>query len=644
MTTGFLIFLCLGAGLYTQSVVEKLGATQAMFMDRQIRNGYVAMSDVQRLILVAQKAAIAGAMTPDLDEQFREAADFVYARASHLKSILEKDADFAAGSAAMQALEDITGIADRMIADDYAGLSGGLADLLTGAEVARSRLLGLLEEMRREADVVMATQTLAVKRQQVIVVGALTGLTVIGIFALISLRLEVLGRRARAKAEKRVEFLAFYDPLTELPNRVQFQDRLQKALDEERSPLALLYIDLDRFKEINDTYGHATGDAVLRRLGRILGQAATDHGGFAARLGGDEFALLVPSDDMKLLTELGAQLGADAARPVDIEGATLECGVSIGLATTTQVGGKMQLSVDMLSRVTDFALYTSKSRGRNCCTVYDLALEKRFVERREMLDELPGAIANRHLEVFLQPKVRLPHGTIYGFEALVRWNRNGSLVNPGEFIQLAEESGLVVEIDTYVLNKAARLVAAHNLAQGTDYSVSVNLSAIHFNSTRILSHVEQALWQSDIRPDLLTLEITETTEMSDWEEANEIIRGLRQLGCRISIDDFGTGFSSLAYLRAMVADELKVDRSLVVEIEMSSKARLMLASVLEIARNMNLDVVVEGIENEEQARLVHDMGAARAQGYHFGRPGPASDYLAGEQPRNEGWRAGARFR
>ena len=194
------------------------------------------------------------------------------------------------------------------------------------------------------------------------------------------------------------------------------------------------------------------------------------------------------------------------------------------------------------------------------------------------------------------------------------------MVNPGDFILLAEESGLVIGVDTFVLNQAARLIADWNEQHNTDFAVSVNLSALHFSSRKIIKTVEHALWRSDLRPDLLTLEITESTEMRDWEHAKIIILGLKRLGCKISIDDFGTGFSSLAYLRAMVADELKVDRSLVEELETSSKAKLMLASVFEIARNLELEIVVEGIETQLQAEIVFDLGARRAQGFFYGRP------------------------
>ncbi|WP_425659959.1 putative bifunctional diguanylate cyclase/phosphodiesterase [Roseobacter sp. EG26] len=620
MSIGFLMVLGVGAGLYTQSVVTQLGKTHAIFEDRQIRNGYVAISDIQRLLLVTQRAINASEMTPELDLAFRDATDIVYVRTDHLRHILNKDRAFETGTASVESLEKIVALADDAIASNYANLDGFFDELLIASEDARRILVLMLDDMRRHGDEVMSTQNRVVKKQQVIVLGSLIGLTIVGGIALLFLHLEVLGRRAREKAEKRVEFLAFFDPLTELPNRVQFQERLQRLLENEHSPVALLYIDLDEFKTVNDTFGHAAGDAVLKRIGQVLTEAAGEYGGFAARLGGDEFAMVALTDDMKALDTLCEHLILRAAAPLTFEGETLEVSVSIGLATTTQVKGRMSASIDGMSRVTDFALYASKANGRNCYTVYDLELEKRFLDRRAMLEELPKAISAGDLEVHLQPKVSLPKGKTYGFEALVRWRRNGRLVSPAEFILLAEESGLVIGIDNFVLNHAAKLIADWNEQHGTELAVSVNLSALHFNSQKIIQTVEHALWKSDLRPDLLTLEITESTEMRDWEQAKSIILGLKKLGCKIAIDDFGTGFSSLAYLRAMVADELKVDRSLVEELETSQKARLMLASVFEIAKNLELEIVVEGIENQAQAQIVFGLGARRAQGFFYGRP------------------------
>ena len=395
----------------------------------------------------------------------------------------------------------------------------------------------------------------------------------------------------------------------------------------EGRPLALLNVDLDDFKLINDTYGHAAGDAVLCHVGSRLMSFARDLDGFAARLGGDEFALVVPNDEIEFLTALCQEIIDTVAEPYWFEGECFTVGVSIGLATTTQVETTGTTTLDHLSRVTDFALYTSKAGGRRRYTVYDQEIEIKFWQRRALIEELPKAIEGGNLEVHLQPKVTLLDTRVYGFEALVRWRRNGQLVPPGEFINIAEESGLILDIDHFVLCRATKLIAEWNARNGTAFSVSVNLSALHFASPRIGHWVEQALWNAKLPSQLLTLEVTETTEMRDWKQARTVLEDIKSTGCKIAIDDFGTGFSSLAYLRTMNAHELKIDRSLVMELEQSDKARLLLSSVLEIARNLELEVTIEGIENSAQAQIVSDMGALNAQGFLFGRPMPPEEAL-----------------
>jgi EAL domain-containing protein (putative c-di-GMP-specific phosphodiesterase class I) len=240
---------------------------------------------------------------------------------------------------------------------------------------------------------------------------------------------------------------------------------------------------------------------------------------------------------------------------------------------------------------------------------------------------LPTAIARGDLLIYFQPKVKLPERSVYGFEALVRWHRSGKVVPPDEFINVAEESGLIVELDRFVLMQGTKLLAEYNRSRNEIYAISVNLSAVHFSTNRIFSWVKEALSASGLSPELLTLEITETVEMRDWRQAQNVILKLRSLGVRIAIDDFGTGYSSLGYLRSTAADELKIDKSLVEEIETSSKARFLMDGVLDMAHNLQLDVVVEGIETTEQEQAVFEMGALQAQGFLYGRAVPAEQAL-----------------
>ena len=625
---GCLVAICLGAGHYIQSVVVQLEKNHAVFKDTQLRNGYVGMSDVQRLTLIVQRAVVLGEMTAEMKSDFKEATDVLYVRTDNFEIQMAKSDGLETGLNSIAALWRIVELADDALEQDFPDIPNLALVLLEAAAEARMHMVQFLDDTRRKADLVLETQSQAVKNQQVFVLLALVGLAHFGAAALLFLRREVIGRQAREKAERRVEFLAFFDPLTELPNRVQFQDKLQDMLDK-NTDLALLFVDLDDFKLVNDTHGHAAGDAVLKCNARKLERIATDNGGFAARLGGDEFAVVLPGGDVARMKSICATLVEKALGSVDFEGRINQGTVSIGLSVTSQIRSPNGTSVDELSRLTDFALYEAKAAGRNCYKMYDQELEFRYLERRQMIEELPTAVQCGGLEVHLQPKVTLATQEVFGFEALVRWKRDGRLIPPDKFILLAEESGFVLDIDNFVLNEAAKIIADWNLKNHTHYSISVNLSALHLNSEHVVENVQDALWQSKLSPGLLTLEITESMEVRDWKQAQRIIAMLHGLGCKIAIDDFGTGYSSLAYLRTTVADELKIDRSLVAEIELSQRARMLLTSVVEIARNLDLEVTVEGIETEAQAVAALDMGVHQAQGYLFGRPGPAEKILAG---------------
>ena len=624
---GVLVSVGLGVGTYVQAVVTQLEENHTVFHDRQTRNGYVAMSDIQRLILVTQRALEAGEMTPELENDYRDAADIMYVRTDNFERIMKREqTKLDSGAKAIAALHDVVEIADQGLAQGFPDIKALQKSLLKANIAAREQLVLFLDDMRRQGETVLDAQSRAVRQQRTVVLGNLVGLTIIGAAALFLLRREVLARRARELAEERVEFLAYFDPLTKLPNRAQFQDHLQELL-KRNDPVALFYIDLDDFKLINDTHGHAAGDAVLCHVGRILLAVAQANNGFAARLAGDEFALLIPSDNIDRLISICDGIIAAAAETYWFEGEAFVVGVSLGLATTTQLGSSESKTVDMLSRVTDFALYTSKATGRKTYTVYDHIIEQRFWERRALLEELPRAIEQGDLDVYLQPKVTFPGEDVYGFEALVRWRQAGRIVPPDEFITIAEEAGFVVDIDRFVLRRAAEIISRWNFTHGTDFSVSVNLSALNFNSRRISHYVEQALSDAELPPRLLTLEVTETSQMRDWKKASEVIDDLKAIGCKIAIDDFGTGFSSLAYLRVMKAHELKVDRSLVTELADSKKARLLLSSVLEIALNFELSVTIEGVETEAQAEIAKRMGIGSAQGYLYGRPRPPEEAL-----------------
>ncbi|MEM6693097.1 MAG: bifunctional diguanylate cyclase/phosphodiesterase [Pseudomonadota bacterium] len=622
VSVGALFLLCVLAGLRVEISIRHLEADHQVFSDRQLRNGFVSMSDIQRVLLVAQEAEAERSFSEQTRADFIEAVDILYVRKDNFQRVLRAGETLASAQAAISALETVIAIADDAIANNFTSTETLLADLLEASDLARVKLVSFLDDMDRMQNIVLRNQADAVQGQRNVVYLSLGGLTLLGFAALLLLRREVLARRAWERAERDVEFLAYYDPLTRLPNRTQFHKRLGAVLATNR-PVALILVDLDDFKGINDTYGHTAGDGVLRCTATLLSNRAEELNGFAARLGGDEFAIVVPTDNLERLNSLCHGLLQDIADEFDFDGEAIAIRFSIGLATNAQLGTNLCHTVDTLTRVTDFALYASKTHGRGRFTLYDQTLEQQYLERRAMIEELPRAIGDDALEIYFQPKVLLRNAEVYGFEALVRWHRNGNVIPPNEFITVAEESGVIIELDRYMLRSSAALVAEFNRKNGTAYSVSVNLSALHFSSRRIVGTIQEALEGSRLCPKLLTVEITETVELRDWRLTQKIISAIRSIGVKVSIDDFGTGYSSLSYLRTTMADELKIDRSLVEQIETSEKARFLLDGVLDMAHSLKMDVVVEGIETEPQAQTVASMGAARAQGYLYGRPVPA---------------------
>ncbi len=621
-----ILTICAVAAYYVQATVNRLENTHQSFNDRQLRNGYVAMSDVQRLVLILQDAYGNRSMSAQAAEDFSAAADFLYVRTDTFRRVQHSGGYMETADNAIAALQRVQALADEAIATDFRNLSYLSKELTARAQFARQALVAFLDDMRRLQDQLLLKQSIAVANQRLVILITLSGLSVLGIAATLLLRREVSAKLARREAEARVRHLAFFDPLTGLPNRVQFQDRLSELMKREAG-VALLLVDLDGFKQVNDTHGHAAGDAILQHVATALEKVVAPYNGLASRLGGDEFSIILTRNDLQCLKGICQEAVEAINQPISYEGETLSVAASIGVATDRQFSSETQLNADGLTRAADFALYASKSSGKGQFTVYDEDLERQFIERRQMVEELPSAIADGSLEFFLQPKVHLPSQLVYGFEALARWRRNGVIVPPRDFISIAEESGLIADVDCRVLNDATRHVAAFNRQHGTDFSISVNFSTVHFTSRKFIWIVKDALESSGLRPELLTIEITETVEMHDWDRAKEIIAGIHDLGVRISIDDFGTGFSSLAYLRKTVADEIKIDRSLVMDIETSDPSRFLLDAVLDIARNLDLEVIVEGIESPKQVDIILGMGADSAQGYYFGRPMPGEDAL-----------------
>jgi diguanylate cyclase (GGDEF)-like protein len=411
------------------------------------------------------------------------------------------------------------------------------------------------------------------------------------------------------------------DQLTGLANRTMLEEQLRRLLAG-REQVTLLLLDLDDFKDVNDVRGHTSGDAVLREVAQRL-RGCVRAGDLVARPGGDEFAVLAagsPSGVASLGDRLLAAVRAPLALP---DGSVVTLSASLGVATP---GDDEERTAVALMRNADLAMYLAKSRGGDGVAVYAEGMAERARDRSQLQRDLAGATAAGQLRVHYQPVVHAADGTPVGYEALVRWEHPGrGLVPPAEFIPLAEETGAVTEIGRWVLRAAVAQCAAWSVASARPLRMSVNLSPRQMLDEDVPALVAEVLADSGLPARQLTLEVTEGVFVHDVDRVVGQLHRLRALGVRIAIDDFGTGFSSLSYLRRLPADVLKIDRSFVADLPGSRSSAGLVASIIELARTLHLDVVAEGVETDAQRRCLVDLGCGLAQGYLFARPGPAED-------------------
>ncbi len=430
----------------------------------------------------------------------------------------------------------------------------------------------------------------------------------------------------RKHYERRLEWQATHDALTGLANRLLMQERLDLAIDrarEDRARVAVLFIDLDRFKLINDTLGHQVGDELLQIVARRLQRCARGSD-TVARLGGDEFVVILNAPPGGDPTGRTLELLMQAvSEPCRVAGREYNMTCSIGAALYPDDG----LDAETLLKHADTALYRAKDSGRNNAQFFTRELTAQLAQRVELESKLRRALELQQFELYFQPRVDLASGRMVGAEALVRWNLPGEgLVLPSRFIPLAEETGLIVSLGSWVLREACRQLRAwidEGLEPG---SVSVNVSAQQFRSGELPDLVAQVLAETGIEPAALELEITESVLMQDAARFLDMINRIKQLGVRISIDDFGTGYSSLAYLRRFPVDHLKIDRSFVADMAHSQDDAIIVRSIIALGHALGLQVVAEGVESAEQLQLLRASDCDEVQGFHLGRPGPADEY------------------
>ncbi|MEE2951694.1 MAG: EAL domain-containing protein [Pseudomonadota bacterium] len=422
---------------------------------------------------------------------------------------------------------------------------------------------------------------------------------------------------ARLAAEERIRFIALHDGLTGLPNRMLFGQTLDETLAGLRDdgPLsALLLIDLDRFKAINDLYGHPAGDALLAAVSARLKQAVGSKG-LAARCGGDEFAIILRDISFaNQATDFAMRLLQSLREPVDLgNGVRINPGASIGVAILPRDGRESSI---VTSRA-DTALYYAKRQGRNTYKVFAPGMDAEEQTRLELEEGLAHAIARDELLVLYQPRIDLFQRSVVSYEALIRWRHpSRGLISPATFIPIAEQSGRIAEIGEWVMRQACRQA----VASFGEASVSVNVSALQFRAKGFVETVMRILDETGLRPERLEIELTESALVDDRDQALGILRHLKKLGVRVSLDDFGTGYSSLSYLRVFPFDALKIDRSFVRDIETGDGSLAILEAVLRLGRAMRLRVVAEGVETDAQLAILQGLRCDEVQGYLFSKP------------------------
>ncbi len=443
----------------------------------------------------------------------------------------------------------------------------------------------------------------------------------------------------RKQAEERLTWAALHDELTGLPNRALFMDRLDNAVKRFRrrndQHFGVLFLDLDRFKVINDSLGHLAGDKVLRSISRRL-ESCLRIGDTVARLGGDEFAVLLEDvADFSEVDKVAERIDQELEKPFHVGGHEFYSAASIGVALSST---GYERAEDLL-RDADTAMYRAKSEGRGRRVFFDPAMHERAMARLHLENDLRRAVDRQEFEVYFQPLVELAAGRLRGFEALVRWRHpENGVMAPRQFLKVARETGLAPRIGWWVLAEASRRMKAwqQRFAWAGELAVSVNLDARQLSSAELLERVESELAACDLAPRCLELEITEAMIVDNPERTGKVLARLRGQGIRLYVDDFGTGYSSLSQLHRFPVDTLKIDRSFIGRMSAEGEDLEIVRTIVALARNLKLTVLAEGVETPEQLALLRDLGCEYAQGFLFARPlapGAVEDLLEiGPQP------------
>lgn len=419
--------------------------------------------------------------------------------------------------------------------------------------------------------------------------------------------------------QDKITHMAYHDSLTNLPNRRLFNEQLTLKLNEARQsyqPLVIMYVDMDRFKYINDSLGHMMGDRLLQEIAKRLSESVRKQD-LVARVGGDEFTILLPETNREIALEIAEEIFKVFKSPFYIDNYELFLTTCIGISTFPYDGEDSQV----LLRNADAALYRAKEQGKNQYKVFHTGMNIQSYRTFIMQNDLRKAIEREELTLVYQPKIEIESGKVKSAEALLRWNHpNWGTISPAEFIPLAEESGQIVEIGSWVLRKVCEQSKAWEAAGFTPIPISVNFSAQQFLQKDLIENIQHIFADTEVSPELIEVEITESMLLGNGEIITKTLNQLRKMGIKISIDDFGTGYSSLSYLNRLPLDTLKIDRTFIQEISDSSKSKSLVSAIISLAHGLNMKVVAEGVETEEQLKFLKLHQCQEAQGYLFSPP------------------------
>jgi diguanylate cyclase (GGDEF)-like protein len=464
----------------------------------------------------------------------------------------------------------------------------------------------------------------------VIVIITLAVLGIALIVSVLDLRMEARTSTlaiSLAEANQELTYLALHDVLTKLPNRLLLEDRLNHAIagkNRENGVFAVMYMDLDGFKTVNDAYGHHIGDQLLVEVAERIRSSVREQD-TVARVGGDEFVLVAKISEPADAATLSHKLLLAIQEPVKLNGRLLHISTSIGIA---MYPGDGEHKSDLLANA-DAAMYHAKASGRNTYCFFEASMNANVHEQLQLAHDLRLALERHELVLQYQPKFTAPSGPVIGVEALIRWmHPTRGLVGPDQFIPLSEKTGLIVPIGEWVLDEACRQMSEWRKAGWHDWTISVNLSALQFAHANLLQTVRDALQRHELEPGCLTLEVTESTAMRDADASLRILQQLRDTGVHISIDDFGTGYSSLLYLKRLPASELKIDRGFIRDLARDTEDAAIVSAIVALGQTLNLKIVAEGVETAAQQQFLTGLGCDSLQGFLLGRPMSADNLIA----------------